>query len=354
MTVADQLAGPLFEIRELSVVARPRGRKATPATIVDRVSLAVSASEIVGVVGESGSGKSITMLASLDLLPMGVERSGGEALYRGRALTELKSSELRALRGNDIALIPPDAHASLSPVARVGKQVVEVIRVHQRRSKKEANDLALAALERAGLPDPVKQARSYPHELSGGMLQRVAIALALANDPSLLIADEPTSALDVSVQAQILALLLEIRDVTRTAIVLISHDLAAVSEICDRIVVMYSGVVVETGVVSEVLARQRHPYTRALLQAIPPLTADPPTRLPIIPGTAPAVGAWPRGCRFAERCSLRRKLGDPPRCTEIVPVLEFAVDGHGAACHFSDELGQAVIDALPVHEVGDA
>jgi peptide/nickel transport system ATP-binding protein len=354
MSLAQEVEGPLFEIRELTVVTRPAGRKGEPALIVDRISLSVHAGEILGVVGESGSGKSVTMLASLDLLPIGIEQSAGETLYRGRSLKGLRRAELRALRGNDVALIPPDAHSALNPVARVGRQVAEVIRVHQRCSKTEGERRALGALARAGLPEPAKQARSYPHELSGGMQQRVAIALALANDPSVLIADEPTSALDVSVQAQILDLLREIRDVTHSAVILISHDLAAVSEICDRIVVMYSGAVVETGAVAEVTRRQRHPYTQALLHAIPPLTASPPSRLPTIPGAAPAVGAWPAGCRFAERCALHERLGRPAPCLEVVPVLEYGPDGHAVACHFSEKLTTDRPDVLVSRRADDA
>ena len=343
MSTAHALEGPLFEIRDLSVSTRPPRRAGAPAPIVDRVSLSLEAGEIVGVVGESGSGKTVTMLASLDLLPLGVERTGGEVRFRGRSLAGMPAAELRSLRGNDVALIPPDAHSALNPVVRVGRQVAEVIQVHQRCSRGEARQRALAVLERVGLPEPVKQARSYPHELSGGMQQRVAIALALANGPSLLIADEPTSALDVSVQAQILELLREIRDATASAVVLISHDLAAVSEICDRIVVMYSGAVVETGRVADVLQRQHHPYTQALLHAIPPLTTDPPSRLPTIPGAAPAVGSWPAGCRFAGRCSLYERLGKPARCTEVVPQLEPA-GGGTAACHFSGRLAAQPVD----------
>ncbi len=243
---------------------------------------------------------------------------------------------MRSLRGSEIALIPPDATAALNPVVRAGDQVVEGLLSHGRTSgKREARRLALEMFARVGLANPEMRYRRYPHELSGGMQQRMLVASALLLSPGLILADEPTTALDVTIQAQILRLLLEVRNEFGTAIFFVTHDLAAVAEICDRVLVMYAGHIVEAAPVRELFSRPLHPYTRALMSSVPPLSATPTDSLTAIAGAPPDPGAWPPGCRFAARCALRVKLGSPEACVTVDPPLAPVGPDHASACHFA-------------------
>ena len=272
------------------------------ARAVDGVSFDVQRGEILGVVGESGCGKSVTSLSIMGLVPEpGRIEEGSRIAFEGRELTSLSEKEMRRIRGNDIAMIFQEPMTSLNPVHRVGAQITESLRLHRGLSRKEARSRAVELLELVGIPAPDRRVDEYPHQLSGGMRQRVMIAMALANEPDLLVADEPTTALDVTIQAQILELLLELRGRLDMGVMLITHDLGVVAEVCDRVVVMYAGQVVEEGPVEDIFSRPSHPYTQGLLAAVP--RADQKGgRLAVIPGTVPPPTDWPRGCRFHDRC----------------------------------------------------
>ncbi|PAU79099.1 dipeptide/oligopeptide/nickel ABC transporter permease/ATP-binding protein [Halomonas salipaludis] len=278
---------------------------------VNGVSFALEPNECLGLVGESGSGKSVTALSLLGLVasPPGVI-SGGRVEFEGRDLLDLGIRELRKVRGNQVAYVFQDPLSTLHPLIKVGEQLVEAIRTHQPLSRQAAHQRAVALLGQVRIPNPERRAAQYPHELSGGMRQRVGIAMALANDPQLIIADEPTTALDVTVQAQILALLKRLREAQGTAVLFITHDFGVVSQICDRVAVMYAGRIVEVGPTQELLANPRHPYTRRLIDCVPRL-GDPDHEPAAIPGLPPAANALPEGCAFAERCDLAE-----PRCRE--------------------------------------
>ncbi|WP_283137114.1 ABC transporter ATP-binding protein [Rhizohabitans arisaemae] len=344
MTPLDETGGTVLEVRDLAVEFPLTG---SVVRAVDGVDLDVAAGEIVGVVGESGSGKSVTMLALLGLVHRPGRIVGGSVRLRGTELAGLGPRELARLRGRRMALIPSDAGAALNPVTRIGAQVDEGLARHlPELPRAERQGRILDILRRVGLPRPDTQVRRYPHELSGGMQQRVAVAMGVQLGPDLLIADEPTTALDVTIQAQILRLLLDVREESGTAILFVTHDMTAVAEICDRVLVMYAGQIVESGSVAEVCAAPGHPYTKALLDAIPPLGGEPPEELTTIPGAPPDPRAWPVGCRFAERCPLRRRLGDPAECTSVAPAMA-TLDSRGSAgrrsrCHFPDALVEAV------------
>lgn len=306
---------------------------------VDGVSFDIDRGQILGLVGESGSGKSMTLLSILRLLPNPARISGGTVMFKGRDLASLSAEQMRALRGNEIAMIPADALGALNPVVRVGPQTAEVISDHSPRSTaRQAMKRVIDSFGRVHLPNPGFRARSYPHQLSGGMQQRVVIATGLLLEPDLLLADEPTTALDVTVQAQILRLLLEIRETTGATILFVSHDLATVAEISDRILVMYAAKLVEIGPLDQVFASPLHPYTSSLIAASPSISGTVVDELPTIPGAPPDLSSDPGGCRFAPRCWLRDRLGKPARCVEEVPELRPATQGRAAACHFSDRL----------------
>ncbi len=314
-------APPLLEVRGLSVAFRGGAIQA-----VDGVDLTLAAGETLAVVGESGSGKSVTALATLRLFaPEDAVRTEGRILFNGEDLLALPERALRERRGRDVAIIFQDAGASLNPVFTIGRQVAEVLRRHQGLDARAAEAGALALLREVGLSDPEQRLRSYPHQLSGGMRQRVMIAIALACGPQLLIADEPTTALDVTIQAQILALLKALQRRSGMALLFITHDLALVADIADRVAVMYAGQVVEAGPAAEVLARPRHPYTRALLACRPHREADGAVRFAAIPG-APPRGVFPAGCRFAARCT--RAAGG---CGQ--PQALLAQDERATRCH---------------------
>ena len=300
----------VLEVRNLTVeIDTPRG----PIRPVQDVSLSVHAGETLAIVGESGSGKSVTATAVMGLLPPVAVPVEGHAWLSGQDVLRLDEPGLRALRGGPMAMVFQDPMSSLNPVHTVGAQVVEAIQAHQKIGAAEAWAKAEELFRRVGIADPAKRLRVYPHEMSGGMRQRVMIAMGIANRPKLLICDEPTTALDVTVQAQILDLLRDLKRETGTAMIFITHSLGVVSEIADRVAVMYAGQVVEQGSVAEVFGRPLHPYTRALLEAVPEGEAPPVG----IPGIVPPPHAFPVGCRFAPRCRFAR-----PACEAAPPALE--------------------------------
>ncbi len=305
---------------------------------VDGVSFSVGAGEIVGVLGESGSGKSVTMLAVFGLVPRPGRIVAGSVRLDGRDLASISRRELSQIRGRQLAYIPPDAGAALNPVTRIETQVGEGLTAHiPNITKSERRSRVLDILGKVGLPNPQTQSRQYPHELSGGMQQRVAIAMGVQLGPSLLIADEPTTALDVTIQAQILKLLIDIREQSQTSILYVTHDVTTVTEICDRVLVMYAGQIVESGRVVDVCSKPAHPYTQALLEAVPPLGGERPEQLATIPGAPPSAQNWPSGCRFAARCQLRRRLDEPEQCTAEAPRLHILDNGRESRCHFVAE-----------------
>ena len=281
---------------------------------VDDVSFYIDRGELLGLVGESGCGKSITALSIMRLIAPPGKIVAGEITFDGKNVLRLSDAEMRAIRGDDIAMIFQDPMTSLNPVFTVGEQIAEALRLHRKLSRKAAHEQAIAAMREVSIPDPARRVDDYPHQLSGGMRQRVMIAMALACDPRLLIADEPTTALDVTIQAQILELLDGLRQTRDLAVLLITHDLGVVAEVADRVAVMYTGKIVEESTVDELFARPKHPYTEGLLRSVPKLTAEDvikKERLATIEGTVPSPTDLPPGCHFAPRCSYRL-----PRCTE--------------------------------------
>jgi oligopeptide/dipeptide ABC transporter ATP-binding protein len=317
MTAAAAPAGqdgqpPTLAIDGLRIeIAGQRGR----AVVVDAVSLRIWPGEIVGLIGESGSGKTMIALSILGLLPSAARIASGSIALRGRAISGLSEPALRQLRGDRLALVPQDALRALNPVQRVGRQVGEPFVIHRRWRRRRSEAAAVELLGSVHLPDPGARAQDYPHQFSGGMQQRAMIAMGLALEPELLIADEPTTALDVTVQAQVLRLLREIRDARGTAMLFVTHDLAVVSQLCDRIYVIYAGQIVEAGSRDAIFRRPRHPYTRALLQATPTIRTRPGA-LAGIPGQIPSPFAMPPGCRFAARCPQRME-----RCATPPPLV---------------------------------
>jgi oligopeptide/dipeptide ABC transporter ATP-binding protein len=283
---------------------------------VDDVSFQLRSGEVLAIVGESGSGKSVSALTLMGLTPRVNTTFEGTARLEGKDLLTASDDELRTLRGEEIAMIFQDPMTSLNPVQRIGAQIVEQIQAHRDMGSEEAYDLTVELLERVGIPRARERIRSYPHEFSGGMRQRVMIAMALSCDPSVLIADEPTTALDVTIQAQILEVMQELRERTEAGIVLVTHDLGVVADIADRILVMYAGRVVEQGTVDEIFYDPQHPYTWGLLGSIARVDRPRPERLPSIPGLPPSLHDRPEGCHFRPRC--RHEFA---QCTQI-PALE--------------------------------
>lgn len=279
---------------------------------VDDVSFYVDKGEMVGLVGESGCGKSITALSIMRLISPPGKIVGGSVEFKGEELTKASTERMRKVRGNDIAMIFQDPMTSLNPVFTVGEQISEALRLHRKLRKKEAERAAIEAMEEVAIPSPERRIKDYPHQLSGGMRQRVMIAMALACDPDLLIADEPTTALDVTIQAQILELLNGLRESRELAVLLITHDLGVVAETVDRVCVMYTGKIVEESPVSEIFEDPKHPYTRGLLKSVPRLNEtkeEKAMRLSTIEGVVPSPTELPPGCHFAPRCPLKE-----PRC----------------------------------------
>jgi oligopeptide/dipeptide ABC transporter ATP-binding protein len=297
------------------------------AAVVDGVSLEVAAGEALALVGESGCGKTMTAFSILRLVPKPGRIDAGRVTLCGHDVLALPVAEMRRVRGGDAAMIFQEPMTSLNPVQTVGEQVVEAIRLHERVSRRAARERTVALFDQVRIPDPAERVGAYPHELSGGLKQRVMIAMALSMRPKLLIADEPTTALDVTIQAQILTLLRELQQELRTAILLITHDLGLVNELSDRIAVMYAGRIVEEGSRVDVLAGARHPYTQGLLRSIPALGRRG-ERLAEIAGVVPQPRDWPAGCRFSTRCplALERCRAEPPDWTRLGP-------GHATRCH---------------------
>jgi oligopeptide transport system ATP-binding protein len=311
----------LLEIRNLGTVF-PTDLGLAQA--VDDVSLKVDKGSVLGIVGESGCGKSITALSILRLVPPPGRTVKGQILLDGVNLLTLKESQMQGIRGNRIALIPQDPMTSLNPVYTIGAQIIEAIELHQKVTRKEARQRAIEVLNKVRIPEAATRLDDYPHQFSGGMRQRVMIAMALSCEPELLIADEPTTALDVTVQAQILDLLRQIQKEQGMSIILITHDLGVVAEMCDMVAVMYAGSIVEYATVNDLFAKPMHPYTTGLLTSIPKPGSK---RLEPIEGQPPNLVHLPRGCRFADRCPLVEE-----RSREAIPVLEEKMPGHFVRC----------------------
>ena len=314
----------LLEVRDLRT-AFPSSGAMVP--VVDGVSFDVAQGEVLALVGESGSGKSLTALSTLRLVPKPGRVVSGSVKLAGEELLDLPVTEMRRIRGGRIAMIFQEPMTCLNPVVRVGTQVIEAIQLHENVSKADARARARALFVEVGIPDPEQRLDAFPHQLSGGLKQRVMIAMALSTRPEMLIADEPTTALDVTVQAQILALLRDLQKKRNAAILLITHDLGIVNELADRVAVMYAGRLVEVAAREVLLANPRHPYTQGLLRSIPALSA-PGEPLPEIPGVVPSPGRWPTGCRFSTRCPKRFEP-----CTDLVPQQTRPAPGHSVWCH---------------------
>ncbi|HZR66186.1 MAG TPA: ABC transporter ATP-binding protein [Terriglobales bacterium] len=324
---ADNIEAVLLELKNLSVEfpASPR-----PLLAVRDISFAIGKGEVLGLVGESGSGKSVTSLAIMRLLPP-------QAIVRGEVrfasnnapqnLLSLSPEQMRLLRGSRISMIFQEPMTALNPVMRVGEQVAEAVRAHNRISKRESLERAIESLREVAIPDPERRARDYPHQLSGGMRQRVMIAMAIVNRPELLIADEPTTALDVTIQAQILDLLADLRQKFGLTMLFISHDLAVVSKVADRVAVMYAGSLIELGSKEDIFRAPAHPYTRGLLKAAPTLKTERDHPLRTIEGTVPSLQSVPAGCAFEPRCELSIAA-----CAASLPALAEISPGHWARC----------------------
>jgi len=335
----------LLSVRDLVIeVATPSG----PLPVVDGVSFALARGEVLSIVGESGSGKSITMLALMGLLdPQSARVKSGQIEFRGAALP-LGTPAMDALRGAALAMIFQEPMTSLNPVLTVGRQIGESVKAHQPQLAADAvRRRTVELLDLVGVPEPARRMRQYPHEYSGGMRQRVMIAMAIANHPDLLIADEPTTALDVTIQAQVMDVLARIREESGAAMILVTHDLGLVAENADRVAVMYAGHLVETASCEAIFAQPRHPYTLGLLASLPraDVTAE---ELSAIPGQPPGVQDRPAGCVFHPRCALRRER---EICAIESPPLAAIAPEHAVACHFADETALAPERALAREQV---
>jgi len=316
----------LLDVRGLTI-GFPAGEGLLLAA--DRIDFQVMAGQTVGLVGESGCGKSVTLRSLLGLVPYPGEVLSGEIRWLGEDLRSASKQRLAALRGREISMIFQDPTACLNPVFTVGDQITETLRKRAGLGRDDARRRAVELLDRVGVPSPERRLEAYPHQLSGGMRQRVMIAIAISTRPKLLLADEPTTALDVTIQEQILSLLMEFQQENGMAIVLVSHDLGVISETCDEVVVMYAGRRLEAGVREAVMGSPRHPYTRGLIQAMPSLeVSDEPPPVPI-PGQPPNLADLPPGCPFAPRCEFTR-----PECRSVPMTLDADLAGHGSACPF--------------------
>jgi oligopeptide/dipeptide ABC transporter ATP-binding protein len=315
---------PLLEIKNLKM---DFGAGADALRAVDGVSLTIGAGETVCLVGESGCGKSVTALSIAQLVPTPpANYVGGEILLNGRDVLKMSNGELRGIRGGVVSYVFQEPGASLNPVFRIGNQIKESLKLH--KPEKATNEEVIRLLKLVGIPAPESRIKNYPFEMSGGMQQRVMIAMALASEPKLLVADEPTTALDVTIQAQILDLLRDLKLRLGMAILLITHNLGIVGDMADRVAVMYAGQIVELSPAKELLCRPLHPYTRALMASVPKLHGGA-SRLSAIPGNVPRIGNFPPGCRFAPRCPMAK-----PECSNAIPELIEVETGHWVRCPF--------------------
>ena len=337
-TVPSPTTGAYVEVRDLKVEFPTEDGL---VRAVDGVSFSVDRGQTLAIVGESGSGKSVTSQAIMGLHDRKTTNISGEVLIGGVDLVSMADEDVRRRRGQEMAMIFQDPLSSLHPFYTIAKQLVEAVRVHQNVSKDDARKQAIAMLDRVGIPNPDRRIDDYPHQLSGGMRQRVMIAMALLNGPSLLIADEPTTALDVTVQAQILQLLKDLQREFNTAIIMITHDLGVVADVADEVVVMYGGRLVEHGTVQDIFHRPEMPYTLGLLASMPRLDRARTARLDPIPGLPPSLINLPQGCVFRPRCTYHQ-LVPGGRCDTERPDLETSATGHEVRCHIPAEQRRAI------------
>lgn len=320
---------PVLDVKDLKTVFLTRGGE---VHAVNEVSFSLKPGELLGVVGESGSGKSVTMMSLIGLLPSPpADVRGGSVMFDGKDLLHVDASTLRDIRGGDIGFVFQDPMTSLNPVFTVGMQIAEPLRKHMGMTKKQATERAVELLELVGIPDARRRLKDYPHQFSGGMRQRVMIAMALACDPKVLIADEPTTALDVTIQAQILELMKDLRTKLGMAVIWITHDLGVIAGIADRVLVMYGGQIVEHGTVRDVFKDPQHPYTQALLTTVPKVSGAREDRLTVIEGQPPILAAPPELCPFRDRCSQRIEI-----CDRMLPQRYPVTESHDAACFLAD------------------
>ncbi len=333
-------AMPILDVKGLKTVFRTRGGEVHAVNSVD---FDLRPGELLGVVGESGSGKSVTMMSLLRLLPSPpAEMRDGEVMFDGQDLLKISPEELRQVRGSKIGFIFQDPMTSLNPVYTIGFQLAEPLRAHLGMSKAQARTRSIELLQLVGIPDPERRLKDYPHQFSGGMRQRVMIAIALACDPKVLIADEPTTALDVTIQAQIIELVKELRQKLGMAIIWITHDLGVIAGIADRVMVMYAGQVVEEGPVNEIFKDPQHPYTQALLKTVPAVRGPREEKLQVIEGQPPILHDAPVACSFRNRCQYAFD-----RCTQENPALtDVSAPGHRAACFLLDRASTQAPEAI--------
>ncbi len=312
----------VFDVQNLSVGIDAKN-------IVENIAFSLGKGKILALVGESGCGKSMTALSLMKLLPKQAVLSADSIKLLGKEISSYSEKEMQQVRGNEISIIFQEPSSDLDPLMTVGKQIMEAIQSHSHCSAKDARGKALSILQRVGIPDPAERMKQYPFELSGGMCQRIMIAMALVCKPAVLLADEPTTALDVTIQAQILHLIKELASDMGTAVIIITHDMGVVAEIADDVAVMYAGNIVESGNVESIFSHPEHPYTRALLASIPALSGERKQKLNTIRGVVPDPSAWPKGCRFNTRCDFAQK-----ECFQEIPLLlSVGEDNHKAACH---------------------
>lgn len=335
--------GKILEVKNLTVHIKTHKGVVQAVRGVD---FYLNEQETLAVVGESGSGKSITMKGVMGILPKNGKVVEGSVMFQGNDLTKYSERQMQQVRGSEIAMIFQDPMTSLNPTMKVGKQIMESILLHSKVSKDEAKKRALELLKMVNIPNPEERMNQYPYEFSGGMRQRVVIAIALACNPKLMIADEPTTALDVTIQAQIIDLLKKIQKENNTAVVMITHDLGIVAGMADDIIVMYAGRIVEKGTVYEIFNEPKHPYTDALLKAVPNLKNENKSELRIIPGTPPDLIAPPKGCGFASRCQYCMGI-----CKEQSPEYTKFSDSHEAACWLNHPMAKEVYGIKDIKEV---
>lgn len=331
----------LLEVKNLKVNFKTYGGE---VKAVRDVSFHVNKSEILAIVGESGSGKSVTVQSIMGLIPTppGIIK-GGSILFKGKNLLTVSKKEMRKLKGSKIGMIFQDPMTSLNPTMRIGKQIEESLVLHQRISKKTAKEKAIEMIKLVGIPNPSERYHQFPHEFSGGMRQRIMIAIALACNPELLIADEPTTALDVTIQAQVIELMKGLRNSFNTSIILITHDLALVAETSERVIVMYAGMVVESGTVNDLFENPKHPYTWGLLESVPKVEGGEKKTLIPIEGTPPDLFSPPKGCPFAPRCKYRMDI-----CLEEIPPGFEINKGHEAMCWLNDSRAPRIEEFIAI------